>query len=730
MPDERMRTEQSLSAKLPSSADDHEPAPPGPYEQFIAVAAGLPWWVIILVLVAGLVLYSMFTSAAYRRVVKSLTDDPQVSTNDLYSVVQVVGEDKMIVGRYVGETADSVETVIDQLLTSVIKTSQVTRSGFIQGETAAVITIRTADGLVTIPKDRVVSETRTETADGTAITVTYVDRITVTGTMTKQNDKTMTIRTVAEQKETFAKSRILSRGPCDPANPDCSAGKVTIVRQGEVITGTLTALSNTNLTVELLGGGTREIRRSDVDYFNVPTLTIALYEPLAGAAVQPGDEVRIGFVEGTDIATALDELNNLNDVPVPLRYADGKARAVLVAYPTIETALAATGAGEVSGMIYLSDGPDRLAVQTWVQDHENAGVVLARPPAECNKACKVTVKLKDDELTGTVENETDDQITVVTTPAEYLVIDKSKILDNRQMKPGVCALNNLRGCNAGIFLTLRVTIAAYFFALIIGLFFGIMRVQRNPAVYAASTLYVEVVRGIPLLVILLYAGFVVSPWLRDHPINLPDFLVSGLNTWVVKPAGLRVWKTILLLAVVLFGWFAIQGVRARSALLVVFWIMAGAVLLFILHLAPSRVASAIRFNLTDEQEAVVGLAFGYGAFVAEIFRAGIQSISRGQMEAARSLGMSYPQSMRYVVLPQAVRVVLPPLGNDFISMLKDSALISVLALPDLLQLGRLYVSRTFRAFEGYNTVAILYLAMTLFLSMMVRVIERRSRLPK
>jgi len=99
------------------------------------------------------------------------------------------------------------------------------------------------------------------------------------------------------------------------------------------------------------------------------------------------------------------------------------------------------------------------------------------------------------------------------------------------------------------------------------------------------------------------------------------------------------------------------------------------------------------------------------------------------MEAARSLGMSYPQSMRYVILPQAVRVVLPPLGNDFISMLKDSALISVLALPDLLQLGRLYVSRTFRAFEGYNTVAILYLLMTLFLSMLVRIIERRSRLP-
>ena len=222
-------------------------------------------------------------------------------------------------------------------------------------------------------------------------------------------------------------------------------------------------------------------------------------------------------------------------------------------------------------------------------------------------------------------------------------------------KPGVCALNNLRGCDAGLFLTLKVTFLAYGLAVIIGLFVGLMRVQTNPILYAASTLYVEVVRGIPLLVILLYAGFVISPrLLRDQ----------------------------------------------------------------------------LGIDLSDQNEAIFGLAFGYGAFIAEIFRAGIQSISRGQMEAARSLGMSYPQAMYNVVLPQAVRVVLPPLGNDFISMLKDSALISVLALPDLLQLGRLYVSRTFRAFEGYNTVAILYLAMTLFLSMMVRIIERRTRLPR
>jgi polar amino acid transport system permease protein len=203
----------------------------------------------------------------------------------------------------------------------------------------------------------------------------------------------------------------------------------------------------------------------------------------------------------------------------------------------------------------------------------------------------------------------------------------------------------------GLRVTLQATFAAYGLALIIGLIAGLMRVSRNPVLYALSTLYVEIVRGIPMLVILLYAGFVISPRLRDG--------TAGVVT------------------------------------------------------------------LSDIQEAVLGLAIGYGAYLAEVYRAGIESIHRGQMEAARSLGMTYMQAMRYVVLPQAIRVILPPLGNDFIAMLKDSSLVAVLAIPDLLQMGRLYISRTFRAFEGYNSVALFYLAMTLLLSLLVRWIERR-----
>jgi polar amino acid transport system permease protein len=142
-----------------------------------------------------------------------------------------------------------------------------------------------------------------------------------------------------------------------------------------------------------------------------------------------------------------------------------------------------------------------------------------------------------------------------------------------------------------------------------------------------------------------------------------------------------------------------------------------------------RTATDGAVDLRGVPAAVIGLSFGYGAYLAEVFRAGIQSVPKGQMEAARSLGMGYFQAMRHIILPQAIRVVLPPLGNDFISMLKDSSLISVIALPEVLQQGRLWISRNFRAFEGYNSVMMTYLMLTLLLSLLVRSIERKTALP-
>jgi polar amino acid transport system permease protein len=225
----------------------------------------------------------------------------------------------------------------------------------------------------------------------------------------------------------------------------------------------------------------------------------------------------------------------------------------------------------------------------------------------------------------------------------------------------------------GIVTTIRVTVIAYGLSLFGGLILGLGRVSKNVIFYNLATFYVEVMRGIPMLVIILYGAFVIVPLSLD--------LINGLGNWFVRISFLA-------------------GV--------------------------GQTLQKINIQQVDmSARATAGLALGYAAFEAEVFRAGIQSIEKGQMEAARSLGMNYFQAMRYVILPQALRRVLPPLGNDLIAMLKDSSLISVLAVRDITQLGKLYRARSFRSFEAYNTMAFLYLSMTLSLSMLVKYIERK-----
>ena len=225
----------------------------------------------------------------------------------------------------------------------------------------------------------------------------------------------------------------------------------------------------------------------------------------------------------------------------------------------------------------------------------------------------------------------------------------------------------------GIVTTIRVTVIAYGLSLIGGLLLGLGRVSKNVILYNLATFYVEIVRGIPMLVIILYGAFVVVPLSLE--------LINGLGNLMVKLVPLA---------------------------------------------GLGRAFQQINIQQVDMSgRAIAGLAMGYAAFEAEVFRAGIQSIEKGQMEAARSLGMNYFQAMRYVILPQALRRVLPPLGNDLIAMLKDSSLISVLAVRDITQLGKLYRARSFRSFEAYNTMAFLYLTMTLSLSMVVKFLERK-----
>lgn len=228
----------------------------------------------------------------------------------------------------------------------------------------------------------------------------------------------------------------------------------------------------------------------------------------------------------------------------------------------------------------------------------------------------------------------------------------------------------------GVYTTLRITLLSYVMATVIGLFAGLARVSKNPFLFHSSTLYVEVVRGIPLVVLLLYIAFALFPIFVD--------MVKAIGVWG-------------------------SGLLPNSN--------------FFLSVSNFSIRS-----ISMEGRAIIALGFGYGAYEAEVFRAGIQSISKGQMEAAKSLGMTYLQAMRFIVLPQAVRRVLPPLGNDFIACLKDSSLATVLAVDELTQLGRMLRASNFRVLEVFNLVAFLYLSMTLILSGAVRWLEKKMKI--
>jgi polar amino acid transport system permease protein len=142
--------------------------------------------------------------------------------------------------------------------------------------------------------------------------------------------------------------------------------------------------------------------------------------------------------------------------------------------------------------------------------------------------------------------------------------------------------------------------------------------------------------------------------------------------------------------------------------------------IFIFYFFIGTVLELSRFSA-----GVLALAIFAGAYVGEIVRAGIQSVHRGQMEAARSLGMTYPQAMTYIILPQAIKRVLPALAGQFISLIKDSSLVSVIAITDLTKAGREVITNTFATFEIWFTVAAMYFLLTFTLSLFTKYLERR-----
>lgn len=222
-----------------------------------------------------------------------------------------------------------------------------------------------------------------------------------------------------------------------------------------------------------------------------------------------------------------------------------------------------------------------------------------------------------------------------------------------------------RTLSGGVVTTLWVSLLAFGAATLLGLAVALMRTSGVRALREFATFYVELLRGIPILVFLFYVAFVGAP-----------FLVDGFN-FVLAP-------------LIEWGWIAKASVRGFDFV----W------------------------------RAIFALTVCYSAFIAEIFRAGIESVDRGQVEAARALGLSRWHCFRFIVFPQALRTILPPLGNDFVAMIKDSALVSALGVQDITQLGKLSASSSFLFFETYNVVAFLYLTMTISLSLLVRWLER------
>jgi polar amino acid transport system permease protein len=212
----------------------------------------------------------------------------------------------------------------------------------------------------------------------------------------------------------------------------------------------------------------------------------------------------------------------------------------------------------------------------------------------------------------------------------------------------------------GIAVTILVTVVSYLLMLVLGLFGGLGRLAKNKFIFGISTLYVEIIRGIPLLVQLI-------GWYFASPV-----IIQQIGTW--------------------------------------------------LNYDP-----LMTYRVNPIATAIIAITVCYGAYMSEIVRAGIQSIPKGQMEAARSLGMNHFQAMRFVVLPQAFRVILPPMGNEFIALLKDSSLVSVVAVADLTRRGREFMAANFNPIETWTMVALLYLVMTLLAARLVSYIEKKTK---
>ncbi|MDK4733296.1 amino acid ABC transporter permease [Rhizobium sp. CNPSo 3490] len=220
----------------------------------------------------------------------------------------------------------------------------------------------------------------------------------------------------------------------------------------------------------------------------------------------------------------------------------------------------------------------------------------------------------------------------------------------------------------GVGVTVFVTLVAFALATVLGLGIALLGLADSIVLRQIARFYIEIIRGIPMLVLLFYVAFVGAPGF----VTAYNFIITPLvKSGIAEPILVR--------------------------------------------------------DLSLMWRAIIALMIGYSSFIAEVFRAGFQSVDIGQIEAAKSLGLSRYRRFRLVVFPQAIRVILPPLSNDFVSMVKDSSLVSVLGVADITQMGKVYASGSFRFFETYSIVTYIYLILTIGLSLALRRIEKKMK---
>lgn len=645
-------------------------------------AGALPWWAILLALIFVFAFIRISASDEYQDILDAMIDRPSLTTDDKFDVVYSVETEVQLIAERLTLRQPNNERV-DIVLEDVESRADGTLACDKQADAdcldqfGEIVTYRVAAGENDTPEGTVEKRGLLNPEAGLFTSVIM------------PNGESLIIdpTTILTREEgTLFCNRLF--------NPDCEdlTGEIItfeqpyVLRQGLLLREDALILHpdgfiETVRPNRLSDIATRECTSEE----NCPagTITLAKFEErvIGTEMTNDGDKIKIRTVDEQKEVVPTESILSRQDGLVTCdREASPRCQdfegtiiekqgEVIAGELTLESnrSLSIIPEGETTAIEVFKN---ELVTEDEVRSPENCRV-------EDEDPCFITVKENDTTVAGRVLSENENELTLQTVAPVFVELERESAEATRRAPLG-CALNNIRGCNAGIWLTLLVTFVAYGLALVVGLFVGLMRVSSNPIIFHLSTFYVELIRGTPLLVLLLFFAFVVGPTIRDMaPIDL------GLFS------------------------FSLGGIYGLL----------------------NDIEVAVLGEESFLSEAVLGLAIGYGAFLAEVFRAGIQSIGRGQMEAARSLGMNYFQAMRHVILPQAIRVVLPPLGNDFIALLKDSALISVLALPDLLQLGRLYVTRTFQPIPVYIMVALLYIFLTLVLSMMVRYIERRFKLP-